>query len=122
MNSIGKIMEIEVTEADVNELRAQGVPENDIPAVGSKRRYVRARHISKRSEQKIKTDIYLDGDILDFLRERSKESYEAQINAELRKIMEAERLSEQNETTELQRKLLNDQKFLRELKEKLRAA
>ena len=88
MNMIGKIMEIETTEAEIEELRKQGTPENEIPEAGTKRRYIRARHIAPRSQHKIKVEIHLDGDILDFLRSRSDESYEKQINGELRKLME----------------------------------
>lgn len=112
-------MEIETTEAEIEELRKQNVPENEIPEVGTKRRYIRARHIAPRSEHKIKVEIHLDGDILDFLRSRSDESYEKQINSELRKLMESER---ENEIIEMKRKILNDNEFLRELKDKLKAA
>lgn len=119
MNTTGKIMEIETTEVDVQELREQGVPEEEIPEVGTKRRYIRARHIAPRREHKIKVELFLDGDVLDFLRERSDESYEKQINNELRKLMESEK---ENEIVEIQRKILNDNEFLRELKDKLKAA
>ncbi len=117
-NTIGKIMEYEVTEADVRELREDGVPEEEIPAVGTIRRYIRARHIAPRREHKIKKTFYLDGDIMDFLGERSDESLEIQINAELRKMMESETRQKEN----LRQELLNDKKFLHELREKLKAA
>ena len=119
INSIGKIMEIETTEADVEELRKNGVPELELPAVGTKRRYKRSRHITKRSDQQIKVEIYLDGDVLDFLKNRSDKSLEKQINLELRKLMENEK---QNTVVEIQRKILSDNEFLRELKDKLKAA
>ncbi len=119
MNTIGKIMEIETTEAEIEELRKQGTPENEIPEAGTKRRYIRARHIAPRSQHKIKVEIHLDGDVLDFLRSRSDESYENQINGELRKLMESEK---ENEIVEIQQKILNDNDFLRELKDKLKAA
>ena len=117
-NSIGKIMEYEVTEDDVRELREEGVPEEEIPAVGTIRRYIRSRHYAPRREHKIKQTFYLDGDVLDFLRERSDESLEIQINAELRKIMKSEARQKEN----LRQELLNDEKFLHELREKLKAA
>ncbi len=118
-NSIGKIMEIETTQADVEESRKNGVPEQEIFAVGTKRRYKRSPHITKRSDQQIKMEIYLDGDILDFLKKRSDDSLEKQINAELRKLLENEI---QNPIVEIQHKILSDNKFLRELKDKLKAA
>lgn len=118
-NLIGKIMEIETTEADVNDLRKEEFSESEIPEVGEKRSYIRARHIEKRSDQQIKVEMYLNGDVLDFLKERSDESYESQINAVLRDLMKNEK---QNEVVEIQRKILNDSNFLRELKDKLKAA
>lgn len=119
MNTTGKIMEIETTEAEIEELRRQNVSENEIPEAGTKRKYIRVRHIAPRSEHKIRIEIHLDGDVLDFLRSRSGESYEKQINGELRKLMESER---ENEIVEVKRKILNDSDFLRELKDKLKAA
>lgn len=115
-NSIGKIMEVETTEANVQELRENRIPEEEIPEIGSTRRYIRARHITKRSDQKIKVEVFLDADILDFLKRRSDESYESQINSELRKVMEKENV------VEIKREILNDSNFLRELKDKLKAA
>lgn len=117
-DSIGKIMEYEVTADDVRELQEEGVPEEEIPAVGTIRRYIRARHIAPRREHQIKQSFYLDGDILDFLQERSDAALETQINSELRKIME----SEQKQKDNLRKELLNDKKFLHELREKLKVA
>ncbi len=108
-----------MTEADVKELRKQGFTENEVPEVGTKRRYIRSRHIAKRSEQQIKVELYLNGDVLDFLKERSDESYETQINSVLRDLMKDEK---PNEVVEIQRKILSDHEFLRELKDKLKAA
>lgn len=118
-NSIGKILEVETTENDVEELRKSEVLEDQLPEVGTKRRYIRSRHITKRSDQQIKTEIYLNGDVLDFLKNRSDESLEKQINNELRKLMENEK---QDQVVEIQRKILNDNQFLRELKDRLKAA
>jgi hypothetical protein len=117
-DSTEKVFEYKITESDVEELRAEGVPEEEIPAVGTTRRYIRARHIAPRREHEIKISIYLNGEILDFLRKRSDESLEKQINAELRKIMENETKKKEN----LREELLNDENFLRELREKLKAA
>ncbi len=118
-NSIGKIMEVETTENDVEELRENGISENQIPEVGTKRRYIRSPHITKHSDQQIKVEIYLNGDVLDFLNNRSDESLEKQINSELRKLKQNEK---QNQVVDIQRKILNDNEFLRELKDKLKAA
>lgn len=115
-NSIGKIMEVETTEADGQEMRENGIPESEIPEIGSKRRYIRARHIANRSDQKIKVELFLEADILDFLKNRSDESYEKQINSELRKLMEKENVFE------IKSEILNDKDFLRQLRDKLKAA
>jgi hypothetical protein len=117
-DSTENFFEYQVTEQDVEELRAEGVPEEDIPAVGTIRKYVRARHYAPRREHEIKISIYLNGEILDFLRQRSDETLEKQINAELRKVMENETKQKEN----LRQELLNDESFLRELREKLKAA
>lgn len=93
-NSIGKIMEVKTTEADVRELRKEGFSEEEIPEVGAKRRYIRSRRVEKRSEQQIKVEIYLNGDVLDFLNGRSDESYETQINSLLRDLMKSEKPTE----------------------------
>ncbi len=116
---IGKILEVETTEKDVLEMRENGIPEEEIPEIGSKRRYIRARHITKRSDQKIKVEMFLDADILDFRKSRSDESYQTQINSELRKLIVKEK---EKEVVEIKRKILNDNDFLRELKDKPKAA
>ena len=42
-----KIIEVEVTNEDLEKMRADGVPENDLPELGIKR-YRRARHIQEK--------------------------------------------------------------------------
>lgn len=112
-------MELKTTEKEVEELRQSGIPENKIPEVGTNRRYIRSQHITKRSDQQIKIEIYLNGDVLDFLENRSDDSLEKQINQELKNLMDNEK---KNHVVEIQHKILNDNKFLRELKDKLKAA
>jgi|GEM_PF-6172261 hypothetical protein len=41
-----QILEIEVTAAHVAEMRTNGVPEDEIPTVGTIKRYRPARHIT----------------------------------------------------------------------------
>ena len=110
--------EREVTEEYVAELRGQGIPEDELPTIGTIQHWRRTTHYAPRREHQIKQTFYLDGDILDFLGERSDESLEIQINAELRKIMESEAKKKEN----LRQELLNDKKFLHELREKLKVA
>ncbi len=54
-----KIIEVEVTADDLEKMRAEGVSEEDLPAIGIKR-YRPARHIVKNKD---KVMILLDADI-----------------------------------------------------------
>jgi uncharacterized protein (DUF4415 family) len=119
-NQIDKIIEYTVTESDLEKLREQNVSESEIPAVGTKRKFIKAQHISPRSEHKINVSVCLEGDILDFLRQNSNDSIENQINYFLRKAMNNE--NQQGQVVEISRQLLNSRDFLTELKEKLKAA
>lgn len=112
------VFDFEVTQEYVEELREQGVPEDELPKVGTIQHWRRSTHYAPRREHEIKISIYLNGEIIDFLRQRSDESLEKQINAELRKVMENETKQKEN----LRQELLNDENFLRELREKLKAA
>jgi uncharacterized protein (DUF4415 family) len=120
--STSKKIEVEVTEQDIRELRKAGVNKNELPPVGSKRTYQRARHIVKRDKQKIKVSIFLDADIIDYFQARAEKpntaSYQTQINNELRRVMETNLQSDISHTA---RALLDDAKFLDELKKKLAA-
>lgn len=90
-NSISKTMDVEYTEQDVREMREQGISEDELPHIGI-HKFQRSRFITKRNEQKIKVSLYLDADVLDFFKEAAEkadaESYETQINKELRQTME----------------------------------
>jgi uncharacterized protein (DUF4415 family) len=119
-NQTDKIIEYTVTESDIEKLREQNVSESEIPAVGTKRKFIKAQHISPRREHKINVSVYLEGDILDFLRQNSDDSIENQINFFLRKAMNNE--NQQGQVVEISRQLLNSRDFLTELKEKLKAA
>lgn len=69
---------------------------------------------------KVKISLYIDGDILEYFRKRAEPShaapYQTQINNELRKIMETDAQGNGN----LENDILNDEAFLRALKEKLK--
>jgi len=68
---------------------------------------------------KVKISMYLDADILEFFKKRAERPnaapYQTQINNELRKVME----NGSPETTTVERDILNNKKFLKELKKKL---
>ncbi|NOT48701.1 MAG: hypothetical protein HOP17_13245 [Acidobacteria bacterium] len=82
-----KLIEVEVTAGDIEIMRAQGVEESDLPALGIKR-YRPARHIIRD-----KVAILLDADIVEHFKTNSDsdEFYQAQINKALRQVIESRR-------------------------------
>ncbi|MGI8638341.1 MAG: BrnA antitoxin family protein [Pyrinomonadaceae bacterium] len=68
---------------------------------------------------KVKISLYIDGDVLEHFRQRAEPPhaapYQTQINNELRKIMENNAPGNGN----LENDILNNEEFLRALKEKL---
>jgi uncharacterized protein (DUF4415 family) len=84
-----KGLTFEVSEADYEEGLEKGWTDDDMlkPGVYKVRRASRFR---QKPEEKV--TISLDGDIVDFFRQRASESYEEEINAELRKLIEQEKL------------------------------
>lgn len=92
MNKINeRIIEVEVTKEDLEEMRADGISEKYLPEIGVKR-YRPARHIIK---DKDKITLLIDSDVLEHFEKRSQEKNAApcqtQINNELRRIMERDR-------------------------------
>lgn len=68
---------------------------------------------------KVKISMYIDADILEFFKKRAEQSnaapYQTQINNELRKVMEGSSA----EMATVEKDILNDKRFLKELKKKL---
>ena len=68
---------------------------------------------------KVKISMYLDADILQYFRARAESPdaapYQTQINNELRRVME----NDSRETANIEKDILNNEEFLRALKEKL---
>ena len=119
-NSTGKTLEVEYTEADIQEMRDKGVSEDDLPGVG-KHVFRRSRFVAKRAEQKIKVTIMLDADVLDFYKEQAAKAgnlpYQTQINRQLRKAME----KAQNPKSEaVTMEMLENPAFLSNLASKLK--
>ncbi len=50
--------------------------------------------LSKTRRDRLKVEMYLNGDVLDFLNECSDEFYETQINSELRGLIKSEKQNE----------------------------
>ena len=84
-----RILEVKVTAEDLEEMRADGIAEADLPAIGIKC-YRPARHIIKD-----KVVILLDSDIVDHFKKVAetddKEFYQTQINQTLRRLIESGR-------------------------------
>jgi len=116
-DSTSEVFEFETTPRDQEKMRSEGVPEDEIPPVGV-RRYRRSRFAVKPRESKVKISLYLDGDVLEYFRKRAESPhaapYQTQINNELRRVMETSR-----ENGNLENDILNNEEFLRALKERL---
>lgn len=117
---------LETTQEDYDRLKARGIDEDAIPSVG-KHNFRRRTRLINSTEAKIKTTVFIDGDILRHFRRRAEEpnaaEFGTQINQELRAAMERD-LAAQKEIKldEVARKLLNDPNFLQAISEKLKAA
>ena len=84
-----RIIEIEVTAADIRQMRADGIPEDEIPSLGAVERYRPSSHILHN-----KVAILLDTDIVDHFKKKAEsgnlEFYQSQINETLRHAIESE--------------------------------
>ena len=121
-DSTSKTMDVEYTEQDIQEMREQGVAEDDLPRIGL-HKFRRSRFTVKRSDQKIKISIYLDADVLDFFKEQAAKPnsapYQTQINNELRNAMERNRQTPDEVVTLT---MFENPEFLSNLAEKLKNA
>ncbi len=84
-----RIIEIEVTAEDLEIMRADGVSESELPALGIKK-YRPSRHIFKD-----KVMVLLDADIVEHFKDTThkedKEIYQTNINQTLRQVIESEK-------------------------------
>lgn len=89
-----RIIEVEVTTEDLEQMKAEGFSDEDLPEIGVKR-YRPARHILK---DKGKITLLIDSEVLEHFEKRAKKensaSCQIQINEELRRIMERDRKEE----------------------------
>jgi len=108
----------EMTQEEYDEGLAKGWDADDMLFVG-KHTFRRSRFINKRKDSKTKISLFIDSDILEYFRKRAEPPqaapYQTQINNELRKIME----TDVQENGSLENDILNNEEFLRALKEKL---
>ena len=109
-----------VTEKYYQKGLAKGWTDDDMLRPGTYK-VQRARHINKNAKPKQRVTMYLDADILEFFKNCASEPnaapYQSQINQALRLVIE----SKQPENKNIKKELLEDQKFLQELKERLAA-
>ena len=110
----------EMTQKEYDEGLAKGWDADDMLPVG-KHKFRRSRWAEKLRTNKTKVSIYLDNDVVEHFRNRAEQPnsapYQTQINNELRRIME----SGSTETASVNEDILNNEKFLKALKKKLKA-
>jgi uncharacterized protein (DUF4415 family) len=115
-----KPLTYEVTQEEYEAELASGLTEDEVmkPGIYKVRRSPWAAKIKEAN--KVKVSMYLDRTVVEYFRARAEQPnaapYQTQINNELRKIMES---SGSADTESVERDILNDEKFLKALKEKL---
>jgi uncharacterized protein (DUF4415 family) len=118
MNTTDKEMTYTVTEEEYREDLAKGLTDEETLKPGTYK-VRRSRFINKKKTEKAKISLYLDSDILEYFRARAESPdaapYQTQINNELRRIME----NDSREIQSIENDILNNEEFLRALKEKL---
>jgi uncharacterized protein (DUF4415 family) len=119
MNTTDKKMTVEVTEKEYREELAKGFTDDEVLKPG---KYIveRSPWAEKlKKAKKIKVSIYLDSDIVHYFQIRAGQPnaapYQTQINNELRSVME----NDSPTATSVENDILNNEEFLRALKEKL---
>ncbi len=106
----------------------EGLPENESNTQLNKMKrlprgsFKAKSNATKLENCKVKISLYLDSDILEYFKKRATPPeaapYQTQINNELRRIME----NDSREVQSIENDILNNEEFLRALKEKLETA
>ncbi|HBE83001.1 MAG TPA: BrnA antitoxin family protein [Pyrinomonadaceae bacterium] len=109
----------EMTQEEYDKGLAKGWDADDMMPVGV-HKFRRSRWAEKLNKSnKVKVSIYLDGEVLDYFKQRAEQPnaapYQTQINNELRKVME----NRSSDTESVGQDILNNKKFLKALKKKL---
>ncbi len=119
MNKKDELPDYVVTEEEYQAELASGLDDDEVmkPGIYKARRSPWAEKL--KNTKKIKVSIYLDGDVIEHFRNRSAQPnaapYQTQINNELRKIME----NGSGDVASVEKDILNNESFLKALKEKL---
>jgi uncharacterized protein (DUF4415 family) len=119
MSKTDKLPEYIVTEEEYQADLASGLTEDEVmkPGTYRVRRSPWAEKLKKAG--KVKITIYLDGDVVEYFRDRAERPnaapYQTQINNELKKIMQ----NGSESAASVEDDILKNEKFLKALKEKL---
>ena len=118
MNTTNKELTYTVTEEEYKEDLANGLTDEETLKPGTYK-VRRSRFINKKKTVKAKISLYIDSDILEYFRARADAPnaapYQTQINNELRRAME----NDLTDAASIEIDILNNEEFLRALKEKL---
>ena len=119
MSKTTKNLTYTVTEEEYRAELAEGLTEDEVmkPGTYKARRSPWAEKL--KNTNKVKVSIYLDEVVVEYFRARAEKEhaapYQTQINNELRRIME----NDSREVQSIENDILNNEEFLRALKEKL---
>ncbi|MEO8072082.1 MAG: BrnA antitoxin family protein [Acidobacteriota bacterium] len=119
MSKTTKNLTYTVTEEEYQAELAQGLTEDEVmkPGIYKVRRSPWAEKL--KNTNKVKVSMYLDEVVVEYFRQRAESPnaapYQTQINNELRRIME----NDAREVQSIENDILNNEEFLRALKEKL---
>ena len=116
---------LEMTQEKRDEMKARGLDEEAIPAVGPHTYRRRMRRLDL-GAAKIRVTAFIDADLVAYFRQRADKPeaapFEAQLNQALRAAMQQGATSEVQQLKQVTETLLNNQAFLNALSEKLKAA
>lgn len=110
----------EMTQEEYDEGLAKGWDADDMLSVG-KHKFRRSPWAEKlKNANKVKVTMYLDKAVVEYFRSKADEPnaapYQTQINNELRRVIE----NDAREIQSIENDILNNEEFLRALKEKLK--
>jgi uncharacterized protein (DUF4415 family) len=116
---------LEMTQEKYDEMKARGLEEEAIPAVGTHTYRRRMRRLDS-SAAKIRVTAFIDADLVAYFRQCAEKPeaapFEAQLNQALRAAMQQGMTGEDQQLKRVTETLLNNQAFLNALSEKLKAA
>ena len=114
---------LDVTEEQREAMRARGIAGDAVPSAGRHTfRRVPPEKVVKREDAKVRVTVTLEAEVFHYVRRQAdvaKRSYDEQLNDELRRAMAQENAAPLSPTAN---ELLQNERFLSALKEKLRDA